>query len=108
AVVDDQEDALGASVGMLGHELVDELIKRLDAVFGGAAVEDLRAPGIPRREVAQGAFAFVLVLDFLALVATGGTGPGVALACVDRGLLIGADDVVAGVQALALPSAGVE
>jgi hypothetical protein len=32
----------------LGHELVDERIERLDAVFGGAAVEDLRAPGVPR------------------------------------------------------------
>lgn len=93
---------------MLGHELVDELIERLDAVFGGAAVEDLRALGVPGREVAEGAFAFVLVLDFLAFAAAGGTGPGRALARLDRGLLIGADDVVAGMQAFVLPGAGVE
>ena len=97
-----------ASVGVLGHELVDELIERLDPIGGGAAVEDLRAPRVPGCEVAESAFAFVLMLGFLAFAAPGGTGLGLALARLDRGLLIGADDVVAGMQAFALPGAGVE
>jgi hypothetical protein len=93
---------------VLGHELVDDLVERLDAVFGGAAVKDLHAPGDPGREEAQSAFALVLVLDFLApLAATAGTGAGFALARLDRGLLIGADDAVAGIG-VALPGAGGE
>jgi hypothetical protein len=55
AVVDDQKAALSSVVGVFGHELIDKLIERLDAVFGGAAVEDLRALGVPTCEVAQGA-----------------------------------------------------
>ena len=38
----------------------------VDAVLGGAAVEQLRAPGVPGGEVAERALAFVLVLDALA------------------------------------------
>ena len=34
-----------------------------DAVLGGAAVEELRAAGVPGGEVAQRALALVLVLD---------------------------------------------
>jgi len=48
------------------------------------------------------------VLDLLAGAAPGGTGGGDPRARLDRGLLVGADDVVARVQALALPAAGVE
>jgi hypothetical protein len=92
----------------LAHELIDERVERFDAVLGCAAVEDLRAPRVPRREVAEGPFALVLMLDFLAIAATRGTGPGLPLACLDRGLLVSADDVVAGVQALTLPVAGIE
>ena len=108
AVVDDQEDALGAAVGVLRHELLDERVERHDPVLGGAAVEDLGAPCVPGGEVAECALALVLVLDLLA-----GAGPrrpagGDPLACLDRGLLVGADDVVAGMEALSLPGAGVE
>jgi len=66
AVVDDQKDALGTVVGVLGHRLVDERVKRLDAVLGGAAVKDLGVTGVPGGEVAQRAPALVLVLDALA------------------------------------------
>ena len=93
---------------MLGHELIDERVEWLDAIFGSAAVEDLRASGVPTGEVAKGALAFVLVLDLLALAAPRGAGSGDSLAGLDRWLLVGADDVIAGMQALSLPVAGVE
>jgi len=48
------------------------------------------------------------MLDLLAVAAPSGTGRGCPLAGLDRGFLIGADDVVAGMQAFALPGAGVE
>jgi hypothetical protein len=73
AVVDDQEDALGAAVGVLGHELRDELIERLDTVLGGAAVEDLGTPGVPGGQVAERALPLVLVLDPQALAGMPGS-----------------------------------
>ena len=72
AVVDDQEDALRGAVGVLGHELIDELIEGLDAVLGRAAVEDLRAPGVPGGQVAQRALALVLGFDLLGAAGPGG------------------------------------
>jgi hypothetical protein len=48
------------------------------------------------------------VLDLQALAERGGERLGDPLARLDGGLLIGADDVVAGVQQLALPASLVE
>ena len=108
AVVDDQEDALRLLVGVLGHELVDEGVEGLDAVLGSAAVEDLGVAGVPGGQVAERAHALVLVLDLQALAGRGGERGGEPLARLDGGLLVGADDVVAGVQAFAVPVTGVE
>ena len=62
----------------------------------------------PRSEVAQRALALVLVLDLLALAGPGGQRGGLAFACLDRRLLVGADDVVTGMQQFAFPAALVE
>ena len=83
-------------------------VEGLDAVLGRAAVEDLGAPDVPGGQVAQRAHALVLVLDPLSVAGRGGQRGVLAGAGLDGGLLVGADDVVAGVQALALPVAGVE
>ena len=75
-----------------------------------AAVKQLRAACVPGREVAQRAAPVVLVLDALP-ASDGGRGGQrrvLAVTGLDRWLLIAAHDVVAGVQQLALPPAGVE
>jgi hypothetical protein len=76
--------------------------------LGAQRVEDLRASGVPGGEVAERAFALVLVLDSVRFAGACRAGRGDPFAGLDRGLLIGAHDVVAGVQALALPEALVE
>ena len=85
-------------------------VERDDPVLGCAAVEQLRAAGVPGGQVAERALAFVLVLDALAALDGGGGGQRRVLAApgLDRGLLVAADDVVAGMQQLAFPAAGVE
>jgi hypothetical protein len=88
--------------------LVDQGVEGLDAVLGGAAVKDLGPPRVPGGQVAEGAHAFVLVLDHLAAATPGGQRLLDPLACLDRGLLVGADHVIAGVQTLAPPAAGVQ
>jgi len=110
AVVDDHEHASGLAVGLDRHELLDQRVERLDPVFRGAAIEQLRAAGVPSSEVAQSAASFVLVLDALAALDgwRGGQRPVLAVAGLDRWLLIAADDVVAGVQQLALPAPRVQ
>ena len=76
--------------------------------LGGAAVEDLGAAGVPGGQVAERSFAFVLVLDLEALAVARWAGGGDPFARLNRGFLVGADDVIAGMQTLALPGAGVE
>ena len=93
---------------MLGHELVDERVERFDPVLGGAAVEDPRSPGVPAGEVAERALALVLVLDLLGLAGSGGQRWVLARSGLYRGFLVGADDVVARMQPLALPAALLE
>jgi hypothetical protein len=56
--------------------LLDELIERDDPVFGSAAIEQLRAACVPRRQVAQRAAPLVLVLDALAALDHWRGGPG--------------------------------
>jgi hypothetical protein len=110
AVVDDHEHASGFAVRLDGHELLDELVERDDPVLGGAAIEQLGAARVPGGEVTQSAASLVLVLDALpALDALRGRERGVlARSRLDRGLLIATDDVVARMQQLALPAAGVQ
>ena len=95
SVVEDDEHAVGSAVGLLAHELVDETVEGVDPVFGGAAVEKLGVCGVPGGEVAEGALAFVLVLDALPAGGRGRQGRVFPCSGLDRGLLVGADDVVA-------------
>ena len=110
AVVDDHEHASGFAVGLDAHELLDQLLERDDPVLLLATVEQLRAAYVPGREVAQCAPPVVLVLDAPTTLDAGlGGHCGVlARSGLDRGFLVAADDVVAGMQELAFPPAGVE
>jgi hypothetical protein len=69
AVVDDPEHAWRGGVGLLGHDLPDEPVKRRDAAFGLGAAHDLAAPHVPGVQVADRAATPILMLD--ALAATG-------------------------------------
>src|SRR4051794_16889079 len=108
AVVDDPEHAWRGRVGLLGHDLPDEPVERGDAALGLAAAHDLAAAHIPRVQVGDRAFAPVLVLDALPATASRRRAWVDPLARLDRGLGVGADDAVAGLQQLAFPAAGVE
>ena len=110
AVVDDHEHASGLAVRLDGHELLHELVERDDPVLLVAAIEQLRAAYVPGREVTQRTASLVLVLDALTTLDAGLGGQRCVLALpgLDRGLLVAADDVVAGMQQLAFPAAGVE
>jgi hypothetical protein len=107
AVVDDHEHALGLAVRLDAHELLDERVERDDPVLVGAAVEQPGAPGVPGCQVAQRAAPVVLVLDTLAAFddRLGGQRGVRARPGLDRGLLIAAHDVVAGMQEFAFPAA---
>src|SRR3954469_13188475 len=70
---------------------------------------ELGAAHVPRGQVAQRPRAFVLVLDQLPIPAScGGLAGVLARARLDRGLLVGAHDEIAGLEQLALPAARVE
>ena len=104
AVVDDHDHALGVFVGVLGHELVDECVERFDPAPGGAAVEQLGASRVPAGEVAERALALVFVLDLPRLTGSGEQRWVLARSGLDRGLLVGADDVARRDAAVRLPS----
>jgi len=110
AVVDDHKHALRLVVRLDRHELLDELIERDDPVLRCATVEQLRAARVPGSQVAQRAASLILVLDALATCdgARGGQRCVLARSGLDRGFLIAAHDVVAGMQQLAFPAACVE
>src|SRR6266542_1090515 len=108
AVVDDPEDAPRGGVGLLGHHLPDEPVKRLDSALGLAASDHAAMADIPGIEVAKRAHPLVLVLDQLA-AARAGRGVRVdPRSRLDRGFRVGADHHVSGLEQLALPAALVE
>ena len=109
AVVDDPEDPPGGGVRLLRHHVVDEPVEGHDPAFGLRVAEDLRPLDVEGGEVGERAPALVGVLDSLP-ARTRGRGqrfvdarPG-----LDRGLLVGADNVVAGVEKPPSPPALVE
>ena len=110
AVVDDHEHAPGLAVGLDAHELLDQRVERDDPVDGGAPIEQLRAACVPGRQVAQSPASLVFVLDALTTLDAGLGGQRCVLAGsgLDRGFLVAAHDVIAGLQQFAFPSAGVE
>jgi hypothetical protein len=92
------------------HELLDQFVERDDPVLVVAAIKQLRAACVSGSEVAHGTASVVLVLDALPALDAGGCGQRLMLAAsgLDRGLLIAADDVVAGMQQLTVPAARVQ
>lgn len=108
AVIDDPEHPACGGVGLFGHDLAHESVKWHDAALALAASDHPAAAHVPRVQVAEGAHSLVLVLDELPTT-RGRRGALVdALACLDRGLRVGAYHHVAGLKQLAFPAALVE
>jgi hypothetical protein len=99
---------LALGVGLDRHELLDELVEGLDPVLGRAAVEEPGTADIPGGQVAERSLALVLVLDLLAAAGRGGQRLVLAGSGLDRGLLVGADHEVAGLEQPPLPAALIE
>jgi hypothetical protein len=63
AIIYDPENTAGIIVGRSSHDLLDEAIKRIDAILGFAATEDSGVMDIQTRKIGPGAAAGVFVLD---------------------------------------------
>ncbi|HTT18126.1 MAG TPA: hypothetical protein VMG82_04230 [Candidatus Sulfotelmatobacter sp.] len=63
AIIYDPEHTAGIIVGRSGHDLLDQAIKRIDAILGFAATEDSRMMDVQTRDIGPGAAAGVFVLD---------------------------------------------
>ena len=108
AVVGDPEDAFGGAVWLQRHDLVDQAPEGLNPGGGLQASKELGAVNIPGGKVSKSAAAVVLVLHAQWPTRLGWSGGLAADAGLDRGLLIRADHVLAGLQGLAFKLAGVE
>jgi hypothetical protein len=108
AVVDDPEHLPRRAVGLGTHHLLDEPAERLDAGLGLDAVKQTGVMDVPRGEVGRRAAAAVLELDQRRATRRGRDRRVAASERLQLGLLIGADDEVAGVQQLALEPARIE
>jgi hypothetical protein len=108
AVVDDPEDGLGRRVGLAGHDLLNEAAERLDPGLGLAAPEQAGVVNVPGGQVCQRAAALVFELDQRRSPGTGWDRRVAARERLQLGLLVGADDVFAGVQQPALKAPGVQ
>jgi hypothetical protein len=95
AVVHNPEHPLGGGVRLRRHDLLDQAAKRRGPAGGFAAAEELGAVNVPGGQVGQRPAAFVLVLDAHPSGGSRGDGGVGAEACLDGGLLVGADDEVA-------------
>jgi hypothetical protein len=107
AVVEDPEHAARVAIRKLAHDLGDEPTEGLDAGGFLAAPEDLGAVHVEGGQVGPSPGAGVLVLNPRGLMGAWGQGGMGSHACLDAGLLVGAQHELVGSQSLALPLAGV-
>src|SRR6266487_5268246 len=63
AVVHDPKDAVGRTVGLLGHHFCHQTVHRRDTVFRLATAEDFGPMHVPSGEVRAGAFPEVFMFD---------------------------------------------
>ena len=92
AIIYDPEHTAGIIVGRSGHDLLDEAIKRIDAILGFAATEDSRVMDVPTRNLGPGAAAGVFVLDSHGSIRTTLVGCMFAAASLNAGFFVGRDD----------------
>lgn len=92
AIIYDPEHTAGIIVGRSGHDLLDEAIKRIDAILGFAATEDSRVMDVQTRNIGPGPTAGVFVLDPHGSLRPAPVGCMFAAASLDAGFFVGRDD----------------
>jgi len=107
-VVDDPEDAAGVVVRRAGHDLLDQAIKRRDAVFGLAAAEDSGVMYVERGDVGPGTATKILMLDMHDCARATSLRRVLAAPRLNAGLLICGNDELIIYQADAFPIAGIQ
>ncbi len=107
-VVDDPEHPLRRGVGLARHHLLDEPAERDDAGGVLAAAEHLGPVHVVGGQVRQRPAPFILVLDTHQPCSPRRQGGVAAAACLDGGLLIGADHELALGQRPVLKDAGIQ
>jgi len=83
---------VGVIVGRSGHDLLDETIKRIDAILGFAATEDSRVMDVQTRNRGPGATAGVFVLDPHGSIRPALVGCMFAATSLNAGFFVGRDD----------------
>jgi len=92
AIIYDPEHPAGILVGRSGHDLLDEAIKRIDAILGFAATEDSGVMDVQPRNIGPGAAAGVFVLDPQGSIRPALLGCMVAATSLNAGFFVGRDD----------------
>jgi len=88
AIIYDPEHPAGIIVGRSGHDLLDEAIKRIDAILGFAATEDSRVMNVQTRNIGPGPAAGVFVLDLHGSIRPALVGCMFAAASLNAGFLV--------------------
>jgi len=108
AVIRDPEHPPRRGIRFPAHHVIDQVMEGVDPIARTAKTEDLGSTHIPCGKIRQGPPSYVLMLDAAGTAGTRRHGGGDPLACLDAGLLVGADDVVVWAQWLALPDAMIQ
>jgi hypothetical protein len=91
-IIYDPEHTAGILVGRSGHDLLDEAIKRIDAILGFAATKDSRVMDVQTRNIGPGAAASVFVLDPQGSMRPALPGCRFAATSLNAGFFVGRDD----------------
>ena len=92
AIIYDPEHTAGIIVGRSGHDLLDEAIKRIDAILGFATTEDSRMMDVQTCYIGLGAAAGVFVLDPHSNLRPALVGCTFASTSLNAGFFVGRDD----------------
>ena len=107
-VVDDPEDAASIIVRRSSHYLLNEPVKRLNAIFLLAAPKDPGIVNIQTRDVGPGPAPKVLVLDLHRFPRAASASGMFAPPGLNAGFLVGGDHELIILQGLAFPLAGIQ
>ena len=89
AIIYNPEHTASIIVGRSGHDLLDEAIKRIDAILGFAATEDSRVMDVQTCNIGPGPAAGVFVLDPHGSIRPTLVGYMFAAASLNAGFLVG-------------------
>ena len=107
-IVHDPKQSFAGTVWFLRQHLLDQSAKGGYAGLRFTPAQYIPPTYIPGSQILQGTAALVLVFDIGRSAHGRRQGRVAADAGLDAGLLVGAEDVVLGAKALALPSAGIQ